>query len=1246
MSRLPSFEFHVARAARERYGFDDTLFALTGNVVFANLAAARAFAQKMNAARDLEQQPERAVQAGALNAMGLIDEALHLVVAAFRAQRDPRAITDALAWFERRLGRDALDRTLLGFAGSFPTVAVHRGRLTARAWLAGESGGTPHRAVALEELMMLWLANANPAFKPFAELFDDRDLARLTAYPGITRALRDYFETRPRFGPDQQNLVDLLRAPALAAPDSLSGQLAFIRERWGLLLGDLMARFLTALDVLKEEELAVWLRYHPPAFHAPGALAVGDSGPGAILRFDAHEHEHERFSADLDWMPNVVLIAKSVYVWLDQLSRRHQRAITRLDQIPDEELDTLRRRGFTGLWLIGVWERSRASQRVKQLTGNPEAVASAYSLLDYAIAADLGGEAAYAGLRERAWARGIRLASDMVPNHMGVDSRWVIEHPDWFLSLDHSPFPAYSFNGPDLSSDGRVAVQIEDHYYDRSDAAVVFRRTDRWTGDQRWIYHGNDGTSMPWNDTAQLDYLKPAVREAVIQTILAVARRFPIIRFDAAMTLAKRHYQRLWFPEPGGGGAIPTRAEHGLTKAQFDAAMPVEFWREVVDRVAAEAPDTLLLAEAFWLMEGYFVRTLGMHRVYNSAFMNMLRDEQNANYRLVIRNTLEFDPEVLKRYVSFMNNPDERTAVDQFGRGDKYFGICTLMVTLPGLPMFGHGQVEGLAEKYGMEYRRAYHDERPDPWMVERHERQIAPLLHRRALFAEARDFLLYDFHTESGHVNEDVFAYSNGRGGERALVAYHNRYATTRGWIRLSCAYAEKTPGGGKALKRRALDEALGLAADPALFVRCRDAVSGLEHLWSASELAERGLHLELDAYRCLVFLDWQEVRDDGIRPWARLAHELAGRGVPSLDASLLSLELRPVHRALRLLLAPAAARALAETAAAPEPAAPAEAVLDDLEDRARTLRAEARRFSVCGGAFAAGLGGEAGWHGEEAVAARALRLVLQAALRLPALEALGAAPWSEEARAVLPSSSLAPAPAEAVWGALLAWATLLALGRLRDPEQPERAAVELFDALHLRGVLASAFEVLGLRGEERWRAAARARASFAHHEWQPAAAAAHEEAGVSAAPRAEETSAAAREEESARSAVVGVRADETAAGAGPGPAVAHAAARPAWLDDADVLWLIGAHEHEGVQYVVREPYECTLWWMSLRALLRNAAQPRPDAGALRAIERGIAARLAEAEAGGWRLEALQGVEVRSAPDDAAVTPTARRDD
>ena len=340
------------------------------------------------------------------------------------------------------------------------------------------------------------------------------------------------------------------------------------------------------------------------------------------------------------WMPGAVLIAKSTYVWLAQLSRQYGRHIGRLDEIPDEQLALLAARGINSLWLIGVWERSRASKTIKQLCGNRDAVASAYSLFDYRIADDLGGEAAYIVLRDRAYHHGVRLASDMVPNHMGIDSPWVIEHPEWFISRPDPPYPAYSFEGPDLSHDGRVEIKIEDHYYEQSDAAVVFRRRDKASGEIRYIYHGNDGTSFPWNDTAQLDYLNPAVREQVIQTILHVARLFPVIRFDAAMTLAKRHFHRLWFPGPGSSGAIPSRAEYGMNQAEFDRAMPQEFWREVVDRVAAEVPGTLLLAEAFWLMEGYFVRTLGMHRVYNSAFMIMLRDEDNAKYRSVIKNTL------------------------------------------------------------------------------------------------------------------------------------------------------------------------------------------------------------------------------------------------------------------------------------------------------------------------------------------------------------------------------------------------------------------------------------------------------------------------------------------------------------------------------------------------------------------------------------------------------------------------------
>jgi hypothetical protein len=491
----------------------------------------------------------------------------------------------------------------------------------------------------------------------------------------------------------------------------------------------------------------------------------------------------------------------------------------------------------------------------------------------------------------------------MVPNHMGIDSRWVIEHPEWFLSLDEPPYPVYSFTGADLSSDERVGIVLEDHYWDDSDAAVVFKRIDRTTGSVRYVYHGNDGTSFPWNDTAQLDFLDPAVREQVIRTIIDVARHFPIIRFDAAMVLAKKHIQRLWWPEPGTAGGIPSRAEHAIPKREFDRRMPKEFWREVVDRVAAEVPDTLLLAEAFWLLEGYFVRTLGMHRVYNSAFMHMLRDEDGAGYRKVIKDTIEFDPAILQRYVNFMSNPDEKTAIEQFGKGDKYFGVATVLATLPGLPMLGHGQVQGFGEKYGMEFRRAMLDENADPWLVERHEREVFPLFHRRAWFAESENFLLYDVVTEAGKVDDGVLAYSNGHGAERSLVLYQTRFGSARGRIRESAAYARKTASGSKRLVRRTLAEGLDLPHDSNAFVVFREARTGLEYIRSCGEIWDRGLPVSLDAYGTQVFWEFREVLDGAAGQWSRLASRLAGAGVRSLEEALREVQLEPVHAPLRVL-------------------------------------------------------------------------------------------------------------------------------------------------------------------------------------------------------------------------------------------------------------------------------------------------------------------------------------------------------
>lgn len=889
-------EFHVGKKIRDICKFDERLYSSSGNVILGNLPAVRKFAEKLNKYFDDKGQNEKRISVGSLNAMGLIDEVFHYVCMLYRRDKLTTAFKTVLENLDAEFKRENVDKMLLEFMAEFPPVEVYQGKLSAKEYLEKEAmdAGTgvmrSNREQTVEELILLHLANENPAFKPFAVLFDDLELQKNPLYEKAWANIQKTFQNLPTFGPFNHDLINMLREPVVFSPNSLKGQLDYIRQYWADLLGEWLRRLLAGIDTLSEEEKMAW---HP--------TNGGDVNMEAY-NYDSLMKEYERFSPDREWMPCVILMAKTVLVWLDQLTKKYNRPITRLDQIPDEELDALRDEGFTGLWLIGLWSRSNASKRIKQLCGNPEAAASAYSLYDYNIAENIGGWDALANLRTRLWQRGIRLASDMVPNHTGMDSQWVVNRPDLFVQRRDPPSSSYSFNGENLSWDPNIGVWLEDHYYNHSDCSVVFKRVDFRNGDTRYIYHGNDGTGMPWNDTAQIDFLNPEAREAVMQDILHVARNFPIIRFDAAMVLAKKSIRRLWYPEPGHGGDIYSRSESALTNQEFEARIPNEFWREVVDRVAKEVPDTLLLAEAFWMMEGYFVRTLGMHRVYNSAFMNMLKKEENQKYRDSVKNTIKFDPQILKRYVNFMNNPDEDTAVAQFGKDDKYFGVCTLMITMPGLPMFGHGQIEGFEEKYGMEFTKAYRNETPDQNLINRHWHDIFPLMKKRYVFANVENFLFYDV-WDNGHVNENIFAYSNSCGNEYSVVFYNNKYERAQGWIKQSCEYAIKVGDGDDKhveMRSKSISEGLNLHAEDNKFVIFREHRSGLWFIRRSREICERGMYIGLNGFEYQVYMDIHEVADGADHKYQILCDTLQGRGCYDLEVEWQEICYRDLYQTL----------------------------------------------------------------------------------------------------------------------------------------------------------------------------------------------------------------------------------------------------------------------------------------------------------------------------------------------------------
>ena len=137
--------------------------------------------------------------------------------------------------------------------------------------------------------------------------------------------------------------------------------------------------------------------------------------------------------------------------------------------------------------------------------------------------------------------------------------------------------------------------------------------------------------------------------------------------------------------------------------------------------------------------------------------------------------------------------------------------------------------------------------------------------------------FLLYDFYSPNGRVDEDVYAYSNRLNDERGLIIYHNKFSDTRGWVKVSAAYIDKYTG--KTLRRNTAE---GLGLPHSGFVIFKDYVSHMEYIRSCTEIWDKGMYFELGAYQCYVFMDWRFVDDD---KWKTIYDALNGVGVPSVQ-------------------------------------------------------------------------------------------------------------------------------------------------------------------------------------------------------------------------------------------------------------------------------------------------------------------------------------------------------------------------
>src|SRR3954454_11415340 len=338
-------------------------------------------------------------------------------------------------------------------------------------------------------------------------------------------------------------------------------------------------------------------------------------------------------------------------VWLRRLTGDRERALA-LDEVPGAEWDALAALPVDAVWLMGVWERSPAGLEIARANpdldaGNRAAlpdlraedvIGSPYCVRDYAVDARFGGPDALTAARAALAARGLGLILDYVPNHVAPDHPWTATRPDVFVR------------------GGEDELREHPEAFLRTAAGVLAK--------------GRDPYFPPWPDVVQLDAFAPALREAVAETLIGIARQCDGLRCDMAMLMMNEVFARTWGER---AGPVP------------DA----EYWPGLIAGTKAAHPDFAFIAEAYgdteWPLQ---------HQRFDLCYDKRLYDRLPHDPAEAVRGHLQADADYQERLIRFIENHDEPRAAATF-EPEQARAAAVAMSTLRGARLYHDGQLEG-----------------------------------------------------------------------------------------------------------------------------------------------------------------------------------------------------------------------------------------------------------------------------------------------------------------------------------------------------------------------------------------------------------------------------------------------------------------------------------------------------------------------------------------------------------------------
>ncbi|MFA6321184.1 MAG: 4-alpha-glucanotransferase, partial [Candidatus Omnitrophota bacterium] len=378
----------------------------------------------------------------------------------------------------------------------------------------------------------------------------------------------------------------------------------------------------------------------------------------------------------------------------------------RFSEISDEDIKKIRDdSGATILWMMGTWQVSPYSKVLNQYwckknNESLERTASAFSITDYRIAEDLGGEKELREFVKRANRLGLRIMLDVVPNHMAADTPLLKEHPEYFMSLaanltgeesgrwirenktrlkltpENNPCPIFQSGTFDASEPAIPEPSPENVFYFGRDAAFT-----------------NPG-AIPWVDVVQFNYANAAMREYMRSVLFKAAEltNGGGIRLDMIFLNTKDYIYRNWF------GNLP--------REQFDKLYAAEeFWKSVVAELKEKYPGIVILGEMYGSYgHGDLANYLGLDYYYEDYFFKCLTTKDINGLKNFLRGYVSGMGRV--NFVKYLENHDSADRVISVLRRTMAandavpasLAAATLLYTLPGGSLVYRGQESGYSQ--------------------------------------------------------------------------------------------------------------------------------------------------------------------------------------------------------------------------------------------------------------------------------------------------------------------------------------------------------------------------------------------------------------------------------------------------------------------------------------------------------------------------------------------------------------------